>query len=116
MYFQYFCFVAPFEVVDGTQMAWWNGANGVTNYYWDGQHNPTDHVCACDAAGDCLNERVRCNCDSGAPQWLSDEGVLTDASALPVKELRFGGLEFDGQEAQFELGPLSCSGRKVNDS
>jgi hypothetical protein len=34
-------------------------------------------------------------------------------SALPVKELRFGGLIFPGQEATFRLGRLSCNGRKV---
>ena len=94
-------------------MGWWTGSNEVTNYYWDGQHDPNEHVCACNETGDCLNERVTCNCDQGAPQWMSDEGVLTDSDALPVKELRFGGLEFDAQVAQFQLGPLTCSGRKV---
>jgi hypothetical protein len=112
-FFQYMCFAAPFEVVDGTQMCWWKGSTGVANYYWDGKHEPSEHVCACDAAGDCLNERVKCNCDSSAPQWLSDDGVLTDVDDLPVAELLFGGLEFDGQVAQFQLGPLTCSGRKV---
>jgi hypothetical protein len=47
------------------------------------------------------------------PEWLSDDGVLTDEAALPVAELLFGGLEFDSQAAQFRLGPLTCSGRKV---
>jgi hypothetical protein len=95
-------------------MSWWNGSNGVQNFYWDGKHNPSDHVCACDAAGECLSEMVKCNCDSAAPEWLSDEGVLTDAAVLPVAELSFGGLLFDSQAAQFQLGPLMCSGRKVS--
>jgi hypothetical protein len=55
----------------------------------------------------------KCNCDSSAPEWLSDVGTLTKLSALPVKELRFGGLIFGSQEATFALGPLSCKGRKV---
>jgi hypothetical protein len=97
-------------------MSWWKGSNGVVGYYWDGKHDPSEHVCACDGAGNCLSEVVKCNCDSSAPQWLSDDGVLTDRAALPVVELLFGGLEFEDQVAQFELGPLTCSGRKVNDS
>ncbi len=88
----------------------------MVGYYWDGKHDPSEHVCACDGAGNCLSEVVKCNCDSSAPQWLSDDGVLTDRAALPVVELLFGGLEFEDQVAQFELGPLTCSGRKVNDS
>ena len=92
---------------------WWTGSDGVNNYYWDDKHDPSEHVCACDAAGDCITERVTCNCDQAAPQWLSDQGLLTDANVLPVRELSFGGLEFDGQEAQFQLGPLTCSGKKV---
>ena len=94
-------------------MAWWTGSNNVVNYYWDGQHQPTEHVCACDAAGDCADEVVTCNCDVSAPEWMSDKGILTDMTALPVKELSFGGLKYDGQQAQFLLGPLTCSGRKV---
>ncbi len=95
-------------------MTWWKGSNGVRNYYWNGKHSAYDHMCACEAAGNCMNKGVKCNCDSGAPEWLSDEGVLTDVAALPVTELSFGGLEFGSQEAQFQLGPLRCSGRKVS--
>ena len=87
--------------------------DGVKSYYWDGANDPNDHTCACGATDSCVTSFVSCNCDSSAPQWLSDEGNLTDMSALPVKELNFGGLIFDGQEAKFELGPLSCSGREV---
>jgi hypothetical protein len=36
-------------------------------------------------------------------------------SALPVKELRFGGLIFDSQEALFALGPLTCKVEQVLD-
>ena len=96
-----------------TDMAWWEGSNSVKHFYWDGQHSPNEHVCACSSTTSCISELVTCNCDQGAPQWMTDEGVLTDVNALPVKELAFGGLEYDGQQAQFELGPLSCSGKKV---
>ena len=95
-------------------MAWWVGSNtSLQNYYWDGVHDSNEHVCACDAAGNCITERVTCNCDQSLAEWLADEGILSDSDALPVRELRFGGLEFDSQQAQFQLGSLSCSGKKV---
>ena len=94
-------------------LAWWQGSNNGLNYYWDGAHDPLTHTCACSDVRTCINEHVSCNCDSSAPLWMSDEGVLTDMSVLPVKELSFGGLVFDGQQANFQLGPLSCSGKKV---
>jgi hypothetical protein len=110
--FQYLCFVAPF-VHNDVQNGWWTGSNGTTSYYWDGEHGPDSHVCACDADGTCVEDEFACNCDAGAAQWFEDSGRLTSAGALPVVELRFGGLKFDGQAAQFQLGPLVCSGRKV---
>ncbi len=112
---QYFCLAAPFQVLDGTFVSWWKGSNGVKNYYWDGKHSPSDHVCACNNTGTCLSRRVKCNCDASTPRRLSsDVNVLTDADALPVAEISFGGLEFEGHAAQFKLGPLKCAGRKVS--
>jgi hypothetical protein len=86
------------------------------NFYWDGEHDPSNHTCACADSGDCILENVACNCDSGAPEWLLDAGNVTNMSSIPIKELRFGGLKFDGQRAKFEVGALSCSGRKVSHS
>jgi hypothetical protein len=102
------------QVVDGTSMPWWKGSNGVKNYFWDGKHSPSDYACACDVDGNCLNKSTKCNCNAGATGWSSDAGVLTDIDILPVAELSFGVLEFDSQVAQFELGPLKCSGRQVS--
>ena len=94
-------------------MGWWEGIDETMNYYWDGEHDPNNHTCACAVTGACVAEDLTCNCDRSAPEWMSDEGNLTSMNSIPVKELRFGGLEFDGQMAEFLLGPLSCSGRKV---
>jgi hypothetical protein len=113
-FFQYRCFAAPFLSVgrNGEQAGWWTGSNGTKHYYWNGDHSPDRHVCACGTAGTCVDSALACNCDAAAPQWLEDSGRLTSAAgSLPVVELRFGGLRFDGQAAQFQLGPLACSGR-----
>ena len=83
------------------------------NYYWDGSQPPSEHTCACGLNMSCVNDVYKCNCDSSAPEWLSDVGTLTNMSALPVEELRFGGLIFGSQQASFVLGPMSCTGRKV---
>jgi hypothetical protein len=86
---------------------------GSKNFYWDGEHDPSNHTCACAETGDCILEDLTCNCDSGAPEWLLDAGNLTSMASIPIKELSWGGLRFDGQHARFEVGPLGCSGRKV---
>jgi hypothetical protein len=110
--FQYHCFSAPLNL-EFENMCWWTGIDDSKNFYWDGKHDPSNHTCACAETGDCILENLTCNCDSSAPEWLLDAGNLTNMSSIPTKELRFGGLKFDGQRAQFELGALSCSGRKV---
>ncbi len=111
--FQYNCFAAPLLQEGEVNFGWWSGRDGVKSYYWDGAYAPDEHICACGVDGSCIGDVHKCNCDSSAPEWLSDVGTLTNMSALPVKELRFGGLLFDSQEASFALGPLSCTGRKV---
>ena len=50
------------------------------SYYWDGTNDPNVHTCACGATDSCITSLVSCNCDSSAPQWISDEGNLTDMS------------------------------------
>ena len=57
-----------------------------------------------------------CNCDSKEPTDLSDVGIIMNSTALPVKELRFGGLTFEAQTASHTLGKLECYGKKSLDS
>jgi hypothetical protein len=64
---QYLCFVSPFTH-DDEQNGWWTGSDGIRNYYWDGQHSPDTHVCACNGDGMCVDNAFECNCDSSAPQ------------------------------------------------
>ena len=70
---------------------------------------------------------TRCNCDANLPIPLSDTGLLTNMTALPVAKLYFGrfklngcwltshyvvgGLNFDLQSAAFRLGRLQCFGK-----
>ena len=58
----------------------------------------------------------RCNCDANLPAPLSDTGLLTNMTALPVTKLNFGGLTFDIQSGAFRLGNLQCFGRAEPDS
>ena len=44
------------------------------------------------------------------PTLLSDTGLLTNMSALPVTKLNFGGLVHSVQSASFRLGALQCFG------
>ena len=44
------------------------------------------------------------------PALLSDTGLLTNMSALPVTKLHFGGLVHSVQSASFRLGALQCFG------
>ena len=53
-----------------------------------------------------------CNCDAKVPSETSDVGIITNSTALPIIELKFGGLEYDAQSGFHTLGKLSCSGKK----
>ena len=44
---------------------------------------------------------------------LFDDGIITNSTALPVTELKFGGLSLESQFAFHTLGKLSCSGKKA---
>ena len=54
------------------------------------------HVCDCHYEDEgCIEEATRgntCNCDAGLPVALSDTGVITNMTALPVSNLYFGKL------------------------
>ena len=42
---------------------------------------------------------------------MFDEGKIINASALPIMELRFGGLSYEGQQGFHTLGKLICKGK-----
>ncbi|CAG0899890.1 unnamed protein product [Darwinula stevensoni] len=90
--------------------AWWVDRHGKPQYYWDGS-NAGQHICKCRHSGNCTLSNLPCNCDARAPRWESDSGAITNETALPVTELRFGGLPFEGQKANYTLGGLTCKGK-----
>ena len=97
---------------------YWVDRNGQNQIYWSGE-NYGDHVCSCHFSEEgCVEEETlsnTCNCDSNNPIPLFDEGYITNSSALPITELKFGGLNYESQSGFHTLGKLSCGG-KVGDS
>ncbi|CAG0886206.1 unnamed protein product [Darwinula stevensoni] len=106
---RYGCLSAALSTGGATQYAWWVDRHGQPQYYWHGW-NATEHTCACGLTESCIDNNLLCNCDAEAPQWESDSGTITNETALPITQLRFGGLQFEGQRANFTLGGLVCRG------
>jgi hypothetical protein len=98
----------------GKAMIWWVGVDGQANSYWDASHAPSEHVCACTKDLSCTRDLHPCNCDAGREEWMSDVGILSNKTALPVTEINIGGVANPGQSVIFELGPLVCSGQEVS--
>ena len=100
----------------GINFGFWLDKYGESQYYWTGSHYG-EHTCSCHYSEEgCFEEDTLnnvCNCDANKPTELFDEGTLTNSSALPVIELKFGGLSFNAQWAFHTLGKLSCSGKKT---
>ena len=113
----YNCFLSPLQD-EGVNYGFWKDKNGEDQIYWTDSHFG-EHVCSCHYTEEgCLDEETlgnTCNCDSNKPSELSDVGIITNSSALPIMELRFGGLEFDAQSAFHTLGKLSCHGKRTNE-
>ena len=104
---------------NGIDFGFWLDRNGDSQIYWTGA-NYGDHVCSCHFSEEgCFNEETlgkACNCDANKPSELSDVGIITNSTAFPITELRFGGLEFDSQSGFHTLGKLECSGKKSVES
>ncbi|CAG0886204.1 unnamed protein product [Darwinula stevensoni] len=113
-YIRYGCLSAALSTGGATQYAWWVDRHGQPQYYWHGW-NSAVHVCKCGRIDDCIDNNLLCNCDAEAPQWESDSGTITNETALPITQLRFGGLQFKGQRANFTLGGLVCKGKASRD-
>ncbi|CAG0885961.1 unnamed protein product [Darwinula stevensoni] len=106
---RYDCFTTALTTGD-KHYAWWVDRHGKPQYYWDGSHTG-EHVCNCGLTSKCIDPILPCNCDAKVPQWESDSGSITDPKALPIIELRFGGLRFDFQKANYTLGGMVCRGK-----
>ena len=112
---RYNCFLSALQD-KGINFGYWLDKHGQSQYYWTGSHHG-EQTCSCHYSEEgCFEEDTLnnvCNCDANKPTELFDEGTLTNSSALPVIELKFGGLSFDAQSGFHTLGKLSCSGKKT---
>ena len=113
---RYDCYLSPLEDA-GVNLGSWVDLNGQDQIYWTGS-NYGNHVCSCHFSEDgCDSDDTlsnKCNCDSKNPTVLFDEGYITNSSALPIMELKFGGMNYESQLGWHTLGRLSCGG-KVGD-
>ena len=110
---KYECFLSALQY-QGIDLGYWLDRNGESQIYWTGS-NHGDHVCSCHFTEEgCIDESSlgnTCNCDSKAPTPLFDEGYIDNSTALPITELRFGGLHYDAQSGFHTLGKLTCGGK-----
>lgn len=79
--------------------------------------NYGDAVCGCSSNGTCRFSvrEASCNCDASpvAPEWLSDGGFITNATALPIRGFSYGYLPSSGGgtvKAKVKFGELLCRG------
>ena len=115
-FIRYDCYLSPLKD-DGVNLASWVDQNGQDQIYWSGS-NYGNHVCSCHFSEEgCILDDVlntTCNCDSKSPAVLFDLGYITNSSALPITELKFGGMDYEPQLGFHTLGKLNCGG-KVGD-
>ena len=110
---RYDCFASSLQD-EGINYGYWLDKNGEDQIYFIGSNYDT-HVCSCHFSEEgCIDESSlgnTCNCDSKAPKPLFDEGYIDNSTALPITELRFGGLHYDAQSGFHTLGKLTCGGK-----
>ena len=88
--------------------AWWVSRDGTRKDYWGGATG-YNKMCACGVTNSCSSGR-KCNCPTSSG-WSEDSGLLTDKSALPVKQIRLGDLNSSVEEGYHTLGKLKCYGQ-----
>lgn len=53
--------------------AWWVDKNGKQQIFWSGSTEDV-HTCDCGIQGNCVQDNLKCNCDSNVAVQLSDTG------------------------------------------
>ena len=125
---QYDCLGAVFQF-NNVSYSWWNDRDGEPQYFWTGDSH-SQFSCSCGVNGTCVDETLKCNCDSSLAAPLMDEGrfpythfdlhnkiysiiqkgTITDKKHLPVTRLNFGRTSSIYSKGEHTLGPLRCSG------
>ena len=96
----------------GNIASWWESRDSRQMKYWGGA-SPGSRKCACGMTNSCADPSYWCNCDKNDAVWREDSGLLTEKSALPVKELRIGDTGvYEGVDEMgyHTLGKLRCYG------
>ena len=93
----------------------WIDRNGERQTYFTGS-NFGEKICGCSENSTCKYspKEALCNCDHGThtEEWLEDSGYVTNSSALPIAEFRYG-LLMGKSQAKITVGPLECSGETI---
>ncbi|CAG0903155.1 unnamed protein product [Darwinula stevensoni] len=97
------------QTTGDTNYAWWVDRHGDPQYYWNGPREG-ENIYIRDIIDDCVDCIQSGNCDAEASQGGSGLGTITNSGALPITELRFGGLQSENQKANHTLGALMCRG------
>ena len=90
----------------------WVDSLGTVHEFWHGGAISDDHNCRCSHDDTCftIQDKTLCNCDSmGMNQ--TDTGTLR-LDSLPVYGLRYGGARTLYSSIGFQLGPLTCYGKR----
>ena len=85
----------PFSRYMEPGFAWWVARDGTRKDYWGGATG-YNKMCACGVTNSC-SSGSKCNCPTNS-SWSDDSGLLTDKSALPVKQIRLG--DFDNSREE----------------
>jgi len=106
------CFLSGLSTLNHPIGTWVN-INGDEEVYFTGS-NHNNHICSCGVEENCSgsDSNYKCNCDDTIPILQSDNGTLTDVSALPVTGFIYGEKPYPSQFAAISIGRLKCSGMK----
>ena len=95
----------------------WIDHHGNRQIYFTGS-DPGNYMCSCGTNNSCKtlgNHKVACNCDSSSfPEWQTDQGYISNKSALPISSFQYGHLLGGGtQQAKIKVGGLKCTGKSL---
>ncbi|XP_028393194.1 contactin-associated protein-like 2 [Dendronephthya gigantea] len=109
-YIKYECHHSVFRFSSkGLYYGWWVSRQGSKMNYRGGAAVDSGK-CACGMINSCAGGK-KCNCDMNDKTWREDSGYLTDKTALPVIELRFGDTSNGtSEEGYHTLRKLRCWG------
>ena len=110
-FIKYECFHSVLRFRAVNLFGWWVSRDSKNMTYWGGA-SPGSKKCACGRKKSCVGGQG-CNCDQNDAKWREDSGLLTDKSTLPVRELKFGDVDFHGSDDEkgyHTLGKFKCYG------